>query len=255
MTAPGSGKTIKSDETLFGVVEAVRAAENGTLGEIAARMEVSKSTVYRHLATLEKHRYVAREGDTYRLGLRFLDLGGYVRDRNPLYKRAKGLVVDVADRTGEFAGFLVEEHGLGMYLYSETGTDGVGNDVRVGRQIHLHQSAAGKAILANLPEARVDEIVDEYGLPARTEHTLTDRESLREELARVRQSGHAYARGDHTEGLWAVGVPVHDPAGTLAGALIVAGPTHRMRGEWFEDELPESLKGAVKEFELNLSYS
>lgn len=247
--------TVKSDETLIAIVDALQERDGGRVTEIADTVGVSKSTAHRHLTTLHAHRLVTKQDGVYELGLRFLDIGGYVRDQSPVYKRIKPTLQNVAEETGEFVGFLVEQDGLGVYLYSEMGSEGVQNDVRVGRHVHLHQSAAGKAILGFLPREYAEQIVNEYGLPARTTETITDRATLFEELDVVRERGYAFARGDHTEGLWAIGVPVHDRDENVAGGLLIAGPTHRMQGDWFENELPRYLKGAVKEFELNMSFS
>lgn len=255
MTEPNPAKVVKSDETLIAILEALQDNETGRVSEIADAVGVSKSTVHRHLSTLHAHRFVTKQGDAYKLGLRFLDLGGYVREQNPVCKRIKPTLRDVAEETGEFVAFLVEEDGRGVYLYSEMGPEGVQNDVRIGRHVHLHQSGAGLAILGFIPRERVEQIVDEHGLPARTPETITDRDELFAELDAIRDRGYAYVRGDHTMGLWGVGVPVHDQNEDVVGGLLVAGPTHRMQGDWFEEELPKYLKGAVKEFELNMSFS
>lgn len=38
----------------------------------------------------------------------------------------------------------------------------------------------------------------------------------------------------------------------VVGALRVSGPTHRFRGEWFEEELPDMLLGVANELELEI---
>lgn len=247
-------ETIKSDETLLAIIDVLYEEGGATVTEIADTVGVSKSTVHRHLATLQKHDYVTKEASEYALGFRFLDLGGHVRYRDPINKQVKSIVRNIAEETGEFVSFLVEEHGLGTYIYCEWGSEGVGNDVRIGRRIYLHQSAAGKAILAHLPDDRTAEIIDEHGLPERTSKTITDRNKLEENIETIRDRGYSYAHGEHTEGLWAIGVPVHDVDDEIAGGLLVAGPTYRMQGEQLEEHLPEFLLGATKEFELNISH-
>lgn len=254
MNAGVSG-TVKSDETLFEILEALQRNDGGRVTTIADELAVSKSTVHRHLASLRAYGLVVKQGNRYRLSLKFLDIGGYVREQNPVYRRIKPTVRQIAEETGEFVSFLAEQEGRGVYLYSEMGSEGVQNDVRIGRHVLLHQSAAGKAILAFFPPERVKYILSEHELEPRTPQTITDEAELYDELETIRERGYAYARGDHTEGLWAVGVPVHDLEGSVVGGLLVAGPTHRMRGDWFEEKLPEYLRGTVKEFELNMSYS
>jgi DNA-binding IclR family transcriptional regulator len=255
MATEDAPDTIHSVETLFAIVDVLYDEGEVRLTEIADRVGVSKSTVHRHLATLAAHHYVTKEENMYRLSYRFLDIGAHLRNRDALHKQIRGTLKNIADETGEFVGFVVEEHGLATFLYTEMGSEGVQHDNRVGSTVPLHQIAAGKVILAHLPEERRDEIIDEHGLPASTQHTITDRSELEAELEAVQRHGFAIAREEYTEGLVAVSVPIRYPDESLAGAVLIAGPTYRMGEERLETELPHMLKGAIAEFELNLSYS
>lgn len=252
---PTANRTIQSDKTLFAVIEAIYELDSPTLTNIADHTGVSKSTAHRHLATLEEYEYVLKGDGAYELGLKFLDLGGYVRKNLPHYTELKSLVKSLAAETGEYIGFVTEQHGLGVYVYSEKGDKAVGNFARVGRRTHLHQITKGRAILAFLPDERVEEIVETHGLPARNEHTITSDERLQKDLEAIRRQGYARSKGGHTDGLWSVSVPVRDNEGTVIGGLGIAGPPHRMRGERFEQRLPELLMGEVRAFELDMSYS
>jgi DNA-binding IclR family transcriptional regulator len=246
---------IKSDETLFGIIGAIQELDEATLTNIAEQTGVSKSTAHRHLATMRDHEYVVKSGNTYQLGLKFLDIGGHVRKQLPHYTALKSLVKQLAKETGEYVGFVIEQAGVGVYVYSEKGSKAVGNFARVGRRTHLHQITKGRVILAHLPEDRVQEIVDTHGLPPRTQHTITDAERLFKDLKAIRYQGYACSKGGHTDGLWSVSVPVHGKDGEVLGGLGIAAPPHRMRGERFQKEIPELLEGEVRAFELDMSYA
>ncbi|MFD1600124.1 IclR family transcriptional regulator [Halobellus rarus] len=250
-----TGDTIKSDETLLEILEALHSLDESTLTAIADEVDVSKSTVHRHLETLRARRFVSKGDEEYRLGLEFLRFGGAARERYPFHRQSKSIVQQVADQTGEFVGFLVEEQGVGTFIYCEMGTEGVPSEAKVGQNLLLHQSASGKAILAHLPAERRSRILDQYGLPPRTDETLTDRATLLDDLDEIRERGYAFAHEEYTDGLRAVAAPAFDADGTVIGSLVVAGPIHRMRGERFETDLPELVTGAVKEFQLTISYA
>ncbi|MGQ4556045.1 IclR family transcriptional regulator domain-containing protein [Halobellus sp. GM3] len=250
-----TGDTIKSDETLLEILEALYELDVPTLTSIADQVGVSKSTVHRHLETLRTQRFVSKQNDQYVLGLEFLRFGGAARERYPFHRQSKSIVQQVAHQTGEFVGFLVEEQGVGTFIYCEMGPEGVPSDAKVGQNLLLNQSASGKAILAHLPEDRRTAILDEYGLPPRTQQTLTEREALLEDLEGIRERGYAYAHEEYTDGLRAIAAPAFDAEDEVIGSLVVAGPIHRMRGERFESDLPELVTGAVKEFELTVSYA
>jgi len=222
--------------------------------ELADHLDVSKSTVHRHLATLEDHDYVTRDGDDYHVGLRFLGLGEYARQRNPVYHQARPLVEELAAETEERSLFMVEEHGRAVYLHRGVGNHAVRTNSSIGTRRYLHTIAGGKAILAHLPDERVEGIIDRWGLPAQTEHTITDRDELIEELDRIRERGVAFNHEEAIEGLNAVAAPVvaNDD---IVGAISVSGPAHRVKGDWFTEEIPDLLLGTANELTLNITHS
>ncbi|MCO8256836.1 IclR family transcriptional regulator [Haladaptatus sp. AB618] len=248
-------RTLKSGTTLFRVLESLRESDGASVTELADRLGLAKSTVHVHLSTLKAARYVVQEGDVYYVGLRFLGLSEYARTRKEAYRLAESLVVELAEETDERAQFIAEEHGKGIYLYRETGERAVRTDSGVGKEILLHSTAAGKAILALFPDERIHEIVDRWGLPARTSATITDKKRLWTEIETIRERGYAFNRGENIESLNAVGVPVKRSDGTVIGAFSVSAPAHRLEGERLETQVPELLLGVTNELELKIAYS
>lgn len=254
-TETPAGGTVKSAATLLSVVEGIKEFDGARVTELADHLDVGKSTVHRHLSTLNAHEYVVQEGDEYHLGLRFLGLGEYVRERNPVYGMARPIVDQLAEETEERALFMTEEHGRAVYLYRGLGSHAVRTNSTTGTRRYLHTIAGGKVMLAHLPRERVDAIIDRWGLTAETPTTITDRDELAEELAGIRERGVAFNREECIDGLQAVAAPVLGPDGSVVGALSVSGPTHRMKGEWLEEEIPDLLLGSANELELNLEYA
>ncbi|MFC6825182.1 IclR family transcriptional regulator [Halopelagius fulvigenes] len=250
----GEVDTVRSARTMFDIVECLKVGGGMTVTEVTAELDYAKSTVHRHLRTLETLGYVVRQSDGYHVGLRFFDLGQRARDRQPGYKLARDKVAEIADETAERAQFLVEEHGEAVYLCRSVGERAVMTDPGIGSRIPLHSTAAGKAILAGLSEERLFEVVERTEFEPMTEQTITDSEVLCDELDEIRERGYSFNRQENIEGLNAVGVPVSVDEEVI-GALSVSGPSHRLKGEWFEEELPNLLLGAANELELNIAYS
>ncbi|MFB6187002.1 MAG: IclR family transcriptional regulator C-terminal domain-containing protein, partial [Halobacteriaceae archaeon] len=67
----------------------------------------------------------------------------------------------------------------------------------IGARRLPHANAAGKAILAHLPEDVVHDILDRTGLPEHTKHTITSRKELFDELDSIRERGYAVNRGEY----------------------------------------------------------
>jgi DNA-binding IclR family transcriptional regulator len=255
MARRNAGRTVQSDDTLFDIVEFIRDRDRVGVTDIATELDIAKSTVHAHLTTLSQRGYVVNDDGEYRIGLQFLRHGIHAQTSNDLYSIAKKKVTQLAQQTGERAWCHVEENGVAYYLCGAEGEHPVRPPVQVGEWVHLHQISGGKAILAHLPEERTREIIDRYGLPAKTEHTITDEATLFETLDGIRQRGYAFNEEESLRGLHAVGAPVREADGPVRGALSVSGPANRLTGEKFREELPELLLGATNELEINITYS
>ena len=241
-------------ETSLKVVEAVADLDGARVSEISEYLETPVSTVHGHLKTLHEQSYLTKEGDEYHVGLQFLNRGGQARERKKGYQLAEEKVVKLAEETNERAQFIVEENGRGYYIHTESGEDAVLADARIGKRIYLHDSAAGKSILAQLPDSRVHDIIDRWGLPSFTEHTITDEAELFEELEQIREQGYALNLQETHEGLHAVGATVKTYQGQVLGAFSVSGPSNRLKGSRLEDDVADFLRGVTNELELRLSY-
>lgn len=246
-------RPLKTVETALDIVDFVKEQEGANLQTIADCFEMAKSTAHGYTKTLEQRGYLVKDGDSYYVGLEYLDKGGHARRRKPEYDFIIDKVDDLAERTGERAQFIVEENGYGYYIHRSVGEDAVHVDARMGKKIPLHASSAGKAILAELSEETVDRIVDRWGLEPITEHTITDRDELKGELNQIQQDGYAISDQESINRLRAVGVPIVDEGHPL-GAISLSGPAHRMRDTRIDDEIIELLLGAVNEIELDLKY-
>jgi DNA-binding IclR family transcriptional regulator len=242
-------------ETSLRIAEAVAALDGARVSEVSDHLGVPVSTVHGHLKTLHKECYLTKEGDEYHIALQFLNRGGQARERKEGYKFAGEKVKQLAAETNERAQFVVAENGRGFYTHTESGKDAVLADARIGKRIYLHASAAGKSILAQLPERRVREIIDRWGLPAYTEHTITEEAELFEELEQIREQGYALNIEESFQGLHAVGASVETPQGQVLGAFSVSGPSNRLKGSSLEVEVPDFLMGVTNELELRLSIS
>lgn len=246
---------IQSTETVFSILELLQEKGRCGVSKVANELDMAKSTAHRHLNTLVNLEYVLKDGDQYRLGLRFLDLGERARNSYRVYELARPVVDNLVEQTQERAQFIVEEHGYGVYVYRQRGEHGVQTDPGIGKRFPLHVTSAGKAILAHLPRDRVLDIIDRRGLPAETPYTITDEDELFDELEMIRERGYSFNDQEMIEGLRSVGVPIKHPSGTVYGSMSVSGPIGRFKGEWYKQELPDLLVGMAHEVELNIEYS
>lgn len=249
-------RTIKSVETTTKIIEFLRREDGATISRIAEALELAPGTVHTHLSTLKAADYVVQSGGEYRLGYHLLALGESVRNHHELYQAAKDEIESLANETGESIHLIIEHDGRIFALYERFGDEAVGvefhNRKREQPLTHLHCTAAGKAILSHLSEGRVDEILEQQGLPKLTENTITDREALLDALETVRRRGYAHSDEEQMAGIRAVGAPIGGEHDEPAGAIAVSGPTARLKEATFRESLPENVVQATNICEVNL---
>lgn len=246
-------RQVATTTTVFDIVESIQDLDGAGVSEIARRIDRAPSTVHKHLNTLVDLEYVVKEGTEYRLSLQFMNHGRYVRNNSPLIPVAKRPIEQLADTVGDFVWVIVEEHGWAVHVLKASGEHGIQTHGKIGKRSYLHYLAAGKAMLAFMSGERRERILDRRGLPAKTEQTITDRETLYEALEAIRERGYAFNEEEAVDGLRAVGAPILDDDEVI-GAVCVCAPANRLRGDRFRRELPEVLLGTTNEIELMLSY-
>lgn len=253
-TNPRGPSSVKTTDTVFRILEILRELDGARVSEVAQELGIATSTAHRHLTALKTNEYVVQQGDIYYIGMRFLGLGEYARNRRKIYRIAAPKINQLAEQTGERAEFIVEEYGYALFVHREIGSNAVQADSHLGKRLPLHATSAGKVILAFLPEERVREIIARRGLESYTENTITDEDKLQSELEEIRSKHVAINEQEYIPGLTTVSVPVIGPNEQICGALGISGPSHRLKGERLREEIPDLLLGTANELELKISY-
>lgn len=246
-------KTVKSDEKLFTIIEYLKEHGGSGITEIASNLGMPKSTVHLHLNTLLESGYVIKEGTSYDLGLKFLDIGMARKDRVGIHREVEPKIDEIAEKSGEQVWFWMEENGKAVILSNAMGENALYTDGRVGKYIGLHCTAGGKAILANMPESRIQEILDDHALESKTKNTITSKQELRSELKEIRETGVAVSQGENIKRVNAIAAAIVDNHDTLYGSISISGPSTRIEAST-ESEIANMIKETTKELGINFSY-
>lgn len=251
-------RTLKTVLKATEVVDTLMKLDGAGVTELAQSLDISKSSSYTYLKTLERSEFVTKTGNEYHLSYNFLVFGEYVRNQSLLYQVGKTEIDELAAETGQYAHLVVEENGRGINLYKSKGEKAIGDDYQTAKlqqRDYLHITASGKAILAHLSRERIEEIIEQYGLPARTEQTITNRDELREELAAIRDQGFAYNDEEEIEGFRAVGAPIKHRNGEILGSVSVSGPTSVLDKDTFYEEITDLVTRTANIIEVNINMS
>jgi DNA-binding IclR family transcriptional regulator len=248
--------SIGSTERTFSILEQLSERDGCGVSALADSLSISKSSVHNHLQTLRRLGYVVQDDDEYRLGLRFLAFGDRARQRHGLYHVAKPETDSLVEAVGERAQVMVEEDGVGIYIYQSLADQAVRTDSHIGTVVALHATAVGKAYLAHLSDDRRDAILAEVTFDEQTPETLTSEEALRTELDEIADRGYAFNDEERLVGMRAVGAPILSADdGCVLGAISISGPTTRMKGTWYHEEVPEMITQSAQIIGIRATYS
>lgn len=243
--------TMKSVKTTFDILEYLVQSGPASLTEISNELDIPTSTIHDHLQTLHQLHFITKDKE-YRASMRLLDFGMLSRKQNPLYNVCKPEIESIANETGDHALVMTEEHGLGVILAIERGKKSVQFEPHAGTRMWLHGSAIGKCIAAHLSEDRLEDIVENYGLPPLTSQTVTDPDKLHDHLTQVREDGYYVGGAGEVEEMRSIGTPIRTN-GILHGAIGIVAPLYRMR-EDRQSDLQDILFESKNRIELNLKH-
>jgi IclR family acetate operon transcriptional repressor len=250
-----ANRPIKALLTMDDIVSALEREGATSVTDLSDAIDRPQSVVHDYLSTLQQLGYVIQtDGGAYGLSLRYLELGGHVRDDVSLYEVAKPEVNRLAESSSsELVTLSVEQNGLCVALDVVQSERNVAYDFSEGTHFHMHSSGVGKAMLASYDDERVTAILDRHGMPARTENTINDRDELDTELERIREAGVAFDREEYRTGMTTISTTIEDAAGVVLGGLSVTGPAHRLAESDVQEELRSELLSTVNIVELNYS--
>jgi len=241
-----SGRIIQSTKTSLDIVDVLIETEGARLTEITNNLDISKSTVYHHLYTLQNAGYVVMLGDEYYPSLKFAYVGEVARRRDPSFEIATEVTQELNEKTSFQTSFIIEENGLARFLTPEVDhPERFDKFAFVGKESYLHTMAAGKAILSSLPDKTVERIIDQIGLPEVTNESITTRDELYTELEHIQKKGFAVNKGESRPDIYVVGMSVMKPDGTVLGAMSVGSPLNRIEEDEFTVRIVDELNKHV----------
>jgi DNA-binding IclR family transcriptional regulator len=213
------------------------------LADLARAVSLNKTTTHRLLAALEREGLIARNptNEAYRLGPELIVLGWRALRANDLRNVSRPELQMLAHETGETVTLEVLADSASLILDEVLSRHMIGGTPSIGTRWPAHATSTGKAMLAFLLDAERETHLQSR-LAKMTENTISSRETLKRELAQVRERGYAIANEELEIGFVVVGAPVFNHEGQVVAAISVGGPSARMTGE----RLPE-IAAKVKE--------
>lgn len=200
-----------------------------SLAELTGASGLPRATVHRLLSGLRDLGYLQYDRATrqYRLGYKLLERGYIVSENIELRPIARPHLERLRDLTHETVSLQIVDGDEGAYVEKLEPLAGFRMWIRVGMRRPLHAGCSFKVLLANLPAARIEQVIS-LGLPAQTSLTITDPDALRRDLAVIRSQGYSITFGESHEGVHGVAAPVRNRTGQVVASISVLGPAARI---------------------------
>jgi DNA-binding IclR family transcriptional regulator len=227
------GKRASGVQVINRAAEILRLLQTSSTGmtqvEIAGKLSLARTTVHRILGALEEEGFVTTgQGGArprYRLGGEIPRLASAVRRQ--LIDQMHPLLQALSRATDETADLSVLDNNQVTFIDQVVAPHRLRAVSAIGDSFPVHCTANGKAMLAQLPPARLHQLI--RTLPALTSRTITDKAALLAELDEIRETGVAYDREEHHEGICAVGVVVSADGDDFV-AISIPMPAQRFYG-------------------------
>lgn len=212
-------------------------ATSGPIGvsDIARRVDLPKSTVQRHLLSLDEAAWIRPIGESdstkWVATPRALTLSRRGSTEGTIAATARDFMIKLRDEIGETVYLQVPM--INFQIVNIERVDSlqpVLATIELGAANHFALTAGGLAILAHLPDSVVDEALSQ-DIPRLTDEAVVDPQAIRDYLPQVKSQGYAVSRGQLRPGVRSIGAAVVNASGSPIAAIGVSFPRERFLEE------------------------
>jgi DNA-binding IclR family transcriptional regulator len=219
-----------------------------SLSQVTRQLSLPKSSVHCLLRTIENAGYVYRDAvcGKYRVSLSICDLARQALQSISLRDQASQYLRKLAERTGFTVHMAVLEQGS-CVLIEKVAPPGVSRTATwIGKQLALHCTAVGKALLAYSDERDAEQLISEQGLIRYNDNTICSIRRLKHELELIRVRGYSLDDEEEEIGVRCIGAPIFNGNREVIAALSIVGAATQIS----EDTLPRLHREVIGAAEL-----
>lgn len=202
-----------------------------TFSEIYQGIGLPKSTTSSLLAALTAHGLLKQEQNKFYLGMKLYELGNKVLDALDIKKLALAPLKRLRDETELTCHLGILEDNCAVYLIKLESPSPVIVRSWVGKKLSLHSSGLGKVLLAWRSEEQVDQLLPKKTFKKFTESTITDKVSLKKELAKIKEQGWAFDNEEDCLGVYCISAPIFDKDKKVVAAISASGVSFQVTPE------------------------
>ncbi|MEC0237829.1 IclR family transcriptional regulator [Paenibacillus kribbensis] len=226
-----------------------------SLSEISEKLNLNISTVYGIINTLCAYSYIDKNPSNgkYKLGLEFLQKANLVSESLDLKEIGHPYLTQLTKTYHETSHLYVYQNQQIFCVDKVESPDSYFIiSSRAGSKLPMHASASGKVFLANMMESEFKDVLQKYKFTKLTDHTITDKKVLLQNLQLIREQGFGVEDQEIEIGAYSIAVPVKDAKSEIVGTISMIGSLTRMKEN--EDRILTDLMEAAKSISAQFGY-
>ncbi len=234
---------MKSTIKVFSVLETLCEGKAAGVSELSAQLDIKPSTMHRFLSVLTKMGYVEKNENTgkYAASLKVFQLGISVRNKLSLIGIARPLMEAMSEKYHETVNIALFAENSVVVIDRVQSNEALRTNIVLGQHLPAHCTAFGKIFLADMLPKKLDAFLAAKTLAPFTKFSITGKEKLLVELARIRKAGYAVDNRELDANIRCVAAPIRNENGEVAAAVSVSGPISRFKMVRIKSLIPSIL--------------
>lgn len=228
------------------------------LQNITDATHMPQATVLRYLNSLAQDGYVFQDqiSGRYALTWKTCGIGDRIRSNMNLRVISSDIINELAGKLDFGICLVIEQDMECMYLDCVYEPSSMGFSLmRIGKQSPLHATGSGKVLLTSYTPSELDAFIEKKGLCQLTDHTITTKERLIEELDLIRRRGYAVDDEECEAGLRCISVPVYGYPARPIAAISAFGSAERITESCIHETILPPLSRSASDISFRLGKS
>jgi DNA-binding IclR family transcriptional regulator len=198
------------------------------VSELSELSGLLKSSIYNILSTYETCGILEKNPQTsqYRLGLKILALSNVISRDDVITEIIRPYMEELSEGIGETVFFATPYGNSIIYREATFPNHSMSIWAIKGVVAPMYCTALGKAILSCMDDECTERILSDTMKPF-TPYTITDKQTFREEIKKIREQDYSVDNMEHEYGIKCVSVPIKNGNDHLIGAISISGPSLR----------------------------
>jgi len=222
--------TVKALDRALRLLKALARDDRMTLSELTHESGITPSTAHRLLMSMQSHGIVAFDEamQHWTVGVESFRIGSSFVRRTNVVQAGRRVMRDLMEATGETANMAIADGADVIFISQVESNESIRAFFRPGSRRPMHASGIGKALLSEMRDAEIGEIIREKGLPPFTPNTIVTADALFADLERTRRRGWAFDDEERNIGMRCLAAPIYNAFAEAVAGISISGPTVRM---------------------------